>query len=912
MKLDLEAAEMLQKKPYLTIIERMPPAIEWMNQGLLIVDNSGTIKYINSPLSQILGYTPPELQGRSVVEQITADWWLTETPVEAKKTDSLSDSHSSALEELEELTFLLTNENELENLTANSLAEAYEKQTVKLRKKSGETITLQIEETSLLDENTRLFSIVLPAAVAEPTPALLALQASEELHRVTLAHITEAVFLTDDEGNFTFICPNVQAFFGYSLEEIKAKGKISKLLGFNLFEPSTLKEVGEIKNIERAIRDKTGKRRVVLINVKRVSIQEGTVLYCCHDITERRKAEEALYQERERFRLLIESVKDYAIFMLDALGMVESWNAGAQSITGYQRSEIIGKHYSCFYSQVEIEQETPWKELREAALKGRLELEGWYVRRDGSQFWADVVITALRDKYGYLEGFSVVTRDFTERKRFSEQLWHAAYHDELTGLPNRALFTRLLGEAVERAKQQPDYQYAVLFLDLDRFKLINDSLGHSIGDRLLVALAQQLQTFLRDGDSVARLGGDEFAILLDKIADVRYANAVAEQIHTCLKSPFNLNGYEVYTTVSIGIAASEVLVSAPPLSKEVAEKASIRLAELTSQETALSLYASGAVCRYDRPEDLLRDADTAMYRAKTLGRARHELFNGAMHAAAVGRLALETELRRAVVTVSAMEPEQIKSGRENPFILYYQPIICLQTGRLTGFEALLRWSHPKRGFISPNEFIPVAEDTGLIVPLGAWVLREACRQLRLWQVEYPQALDLTMNVNLSSKQLSAPNLVEQIDDVLEETSLNAACLKLEITETMLMENAADSGVLNEFQARNIKVAIDDFGTGYSSLSYLHKLQVSTLKIDRSFVSRLGAEDEKSEIVQAIINLATNLGVDVVAEGIETPEQLRELLRLKCEYGQGYFFAKPLQKEEALALIISGGRWEYDF
>ncbi|HEY9808106.1 MAG TPA: EAL domain-containing protein [Halomicronema sp.] len=893
----------------------MPPA-ERMNQGLLIVDNIGITKYINRPLCQMLGYTPQELQGRCVIEQTTADWSPTEKLVDAKKSDNLSESGSLALATAEALTFLLANENDLEFLTSNNLEETSPQKTIKLRKKNGEIICLQIEETQLLEQNTTLITIAIPTPPSNfATPALLALKASEELHRVTLSHITEAVFLTDNQGNFTFICPNVQAFFGYTAQEIKALGKISKLLGVKLFDLKELEKIGEIKNIERAIRDKAGKRRFVLINVKRVSILEGTILYCCHDITERRKAEEALYQEREKFRLLLESVKDYAIFMLDALGMVESWNMGAETITGYKRSEIIGQHYSCFYNPAEIQQETPWKALRQAALEGRLELESWYVRRDGSQFWADVVITALRDKYGYLEGFSVVTRDFTERKRFSEQLWHAAYHDELTGLPNRALFTRLLGVSVDQAKEKTNYQYAVLFLDLDRFKLINDSLGHSIGDQLLIALAKKLQTFLRDGDTVARLGGDEFALLLDNISDINYANFVAEQIHTCLKSPFNLDGYEVYTTVSIGIAASSARIS-PTTASQVTEKALSRLEELTSQDVTLPLPASD-IDPYHRPEDLLRDADTAMYRAKTLGRARHELFNSAMHAAAVGRLALETELRRAVEKIGPVieDKNEVSQTKENPFLLHYQPIICLDTGRLTGFEALLRWCHPTRGFISPTEFILVAEDTGLIVPLGAWVLREASQQLRLWQNLYPPALNLTVNVNLSSKQLSAPHLVEQIDAVLEETSLSAACLKLEITETMLMENAAGAlQVLEEFKARSIKFAIDDFGTGYSSLSYLHKLPVSTLKIDRSFVCRLGGENEKSEseIVAAIITLAKNLGVDVVAEGIETQEQLRELLRLKCGYGQGYFFDKPLDKEAAFALIVAENRWDFNF
>lgn len=446
--------------------------------------------------------------------------------------------------------------------------------------------------------------------------------------------------------------------------------------------------------------------------------------------------------------------------------------------------------------------------------------------------------------------------DITDRKQVEEQLLHDALHDQLTRLPNRALFMDRLAWVLEHAKRHVNYLFAVLFLDLDRFKIVNDSLGHIIGDQLLVAIADRLQVCLRPSDTVARLGGDEFTILLSDIEDIQDVACVADQIHKQLTAPFNLNGYEVFTTASIGIALSTT--------------------------------------GYGQPEELLRDADIAMYRAKTLGKARYEVFGKDMHTSAVARLQLEMDLRRAI--------------ERQEFQLHYQPIVSLQTGRITGFEALLRWQHPDRGLISPIEFISVTEETGLIIPIGQWVLREACSQMHEWQRQLP-TLALTINVNLSGKQFTQSDLIEQIKQVLQETDLEACNLGLEITESVIMENTeAVSSTLFELRALGVQLHMDDFGTGYSSLSYLHRFPMDVLKIDRTFINRISAGAENLEIVQTIIVLARSLGMKVTAEGVETKEQLAQLRTLKCEYGQGYFFSKPINSKMAKTLIAEKLKW----
>jgi len=458
-----------------------------------------------------------------------------------------------------------------------------------------------------------------------------------------------------------------------------------------------------------------------------------------------------------------------------------------------------------------------------------------------------------------------LNRHIAEQERISSQLKeskehfrHAAFHDTLTNLPNRALLAENLKFVIERAKQHEDYQFAVLFLDLDRFKNVNDSLGHSIGDQLLIAMARRLESCTREADLVARLGGDEFAVLLDGIPDQNEAAKMAQRIQEKLQSPFNLSGHEVFTTTSIGIALSST--------------------------------------GYDHPENMLRDADTAMYRAKAQGKACYEIFDKGMHTHAVYLLQMENDLRRAI------DREELR--------VHYQPIVSLDSGQLAGFEALVRWQHPERGFINPSDFIPLAEDTGLIVPLGIWVLRRACEQLGKWQWQSAANRSLFMSVNLSGKQVARPRLVSEIRQVLEETRIDPKYLKLEITESAVMENAETAvQLLRRLKALGVQLSIDDFGTGYSSLGYLHRFPVNTLKIDRSFVGRIGEAAENIEIVRTIISLAENMGMEVVAEGVETLSQLAQLRKLNCQYGQGYLFSRPVDAESVSTWISRKPHWQ---
>jgi diguanylate cyclase (GGDEF)-like protein len=417
------------------------------------------------------------------------------------------------------------------------------------------------------------------------------------------------------------------------------------------------------------------------------------------------------------------------------------------------------------------------------------------------------------------------------------------------------MFTELLKAEIDSSYRIDAHMFAVLFLDLDRFKNINDSLGHTHGDLLLVAFAERLERTLRPVDTLARFGGDEFAILLSGIKDATDAVRVAKRIQDELSQPFVLDKNSAFATASIGIALS----------------------------------SSG----YDRPDDILRDADIAMYRAKENGKARYELFDHGMHARAVSRLQLESDLRHAI--------------EQKEFCVYYQPIVCLQTGRLSGFEALVRWNHPRRGVVSPADFIPVAEETGLIVPIGQWVLNEACASVRQWQLESPGHRSLSLSVNLSARQVAQPDLLERIKEALAASKLTPHCLKLEITESVVMENAeAAAMMLKQLRSLGVQLSIDDFGTGYSSLSYLHRFPLNYLKIDRSFVMRLTTDNDNA-IVRTITTLAQNLGMQVIAEGVETEEQYQQLKMLGCEYGQGYLFSRPVDNDGVARLLAQDAR-----
>ncbi|HEV8369577.1 MAG TPA: bifunctional diguanylate cyclase/phosphodiesterase [Pyrinomonadaceae bacterium] len=485
--------------------------------------------------------------------------------------------------------------------------------------------------------------------------------------------------------------------------------------------------------------------------------------------------------------------------------------------------------------------------MREVKASARQAEEAERARAESEHERAEQAERHVQELNNYIVEQERISRVLEETK---DHFRHAAFHDSLTGLPNRGMFTELLKAEIESSNRSTDHLFAVLFLDLDRFKNVNDSLGHTFGDLLLVAFAERLERTLRPVDTLARFGGDEFAILLSGITDTTDAVRVAERIHAELSLPFDLDRSSAFATASIGIALS----------------------------------SSG----YDRPDDILRDADIAMYRAKENGKARYEMFDHDMHARAVTRLQLESDLRQAV--------------EQKQFAVYYQPIMSLETGRLAGFEALVRWNHPRHGVVAPADFIPAAEETGLIVPIGQWVLEEACKKVREWQVSSPGHRNLSLSVNLAARQISQPDLTDRIKSALEESKLHPHSLKLELTESVVMENAeAAAQTFKQLRSLGVQLSIDDFGTGYSSLSYLHRFPLNYLKIDRSFVMRM-TRDNDNAIVKTISTLAHNLGMEVIAEGIETEEQYQQLKNLGCEFGQGYLFSRPVDAEGALNLL----------
>ena len=609
---------------------------------------------------------------------------------------------------------------------------------------------------------------------------------------------------------------------------------------------------------EQSFFSNTNESRILEVSISsncQQMLQEYTVIL--RDVTERKQAE-SLRESEERYALAVRGAND-GLWDWNLQTNEIYYSVRWKAMLGYQENEIQNNLYEWF-NRVDAEDLEQVRVEFSAHLEGLtpyFENEHRLLHKDGTYRWMLSRGQVVRDATGKAHRVAGSQTDVTARRLAEQQLLHDALHDSLTGLSNRVLFSDRLAHVLSLAKRRQDYNFAVLFIDLDRFKVINDSLGHSVGDQLLSAIAQRLRVCLRTSDTFARLGGDEFAILLEDVQQEEDATYVAERIGHELRLPFNLNGNEVFAAASIGVL-------------------------LGSND-------------YNRPEELLRDADTAMYRAKAQGKGCYEVFNIDMRDRAIALLHLENDLRRAV--------------ENQEFQLHYQPIVSLKNQKIIGFEALVRWQHPQKGLIAPMEFIPVAEDTGLIVPLGWWVLKEACRQMRVWQLQFAVEPPLTINVNLSGKQFTQLNLIDQIEQILIETGLDASSLKLEITESCIMENMQSAAfMLSKLQEIGVQVAIDDFGTGYSSLAYLHRFPVNTLKIDRSFIN--GLDGDGLEIVRAIVNLAWNLGMEVVAEGVETELQIDQLNALKSnagqEYlGQGYLFSKPLNSNAATALMSVG-------
>jgi diguanylate cyclase (GGDEF)-like protein/PAS domain S-box-containing protein len=714
---------------------------------------------------------------------------------------------------------------------------------------NGDRKYLSINGSPLKDETGAIAGVVFSVSdISQHHCAEVALRESEERLSTIIAAISDAAIVIDQNGKICFVNPAAEILFARPTQS---------LIGISFSELYDAREAAEI-----AIHHPNGQTPIAEMRVVKMTWDnQPAYLASLRDVSERHRAEAALKKSEEQFRLLFElAPTGMALVSLDY--RFQRVNQALGHALSLSPEDLLGRAVADFSHTQDWHLHAEECQRLLQGLISHFQMEKRYIARDGRIINMLLQVALARDAQDRPLHFIYQMVDITERKRAEAQLEYNAFYDALTDLPNRTLFMERLAHTIRRSQRRGSYLFAVLFLDLDYFKVINDSLGHSIGDRLLVAIARRLEACLRPSDTLARLGGDEFTILLDSLSDIKIATNIAHEIQQQIQRPFNLEGHEVFTNTSIGIAFNSL--------------------------------------DYSQPEEMLRDADTAMYRAKELGKGRYAVFTQNMHASVLERLQLETDLRRA------LERQEI--------LAYYQPIACLETGQLIGFEALARWQHPERGLVSPAEFIPIAEETGLIVPLGQWILREACSQLRRWQQQFANSSDLKISVNLSGKQLKETNLAEEIRLILHETQLPGSALKLEITETLLMDNAqAAAKILSQLQAMGINLCIDDFGTGYSSLSYLHRFPLNTLKIDRSFVRNLDSKtmagegqnlQSNLEIVQAIVTLAHTLGMDAIAEGIETLEQLEQLKALGCEYGQGYFFAKPLTVEATEKLLAT--------
>ncbi len=790
--------------------------IQSASDAIFLVDQEGNIILWNDAAENIFGYTEQEILGKSA---------------------TLLMGHKYANKALE-VGIRKTMGEILPPMSGKIILAAG-------KRKDGSEFPLEMSG-SIWKTNSGFFYTSIIRDITESKKAGESLKESEERYRDLFENANDIIYLHDLQGNFISINETGVKIFGYTREEA-LKISIAQVVAPEYLEVARSQIMAKVagtpsSNYELECVKKDGRRVSFEIN-SRVIFDDGkpvAIQGIARDITDRKLAEE----ERDRLYNVSNDLLATIGFDGNLMHINPAWN----KILGYKTKELLGK--SIYGITHEEDKASNWATIEKLKKGENISIESRLICKDGSERWILWNCTpVVSEQISYAVG-----RNITERKRTEEVLRYNALYDTLTNLPNRTQFMNHLQNAISKYEKDSKQCFAVLFLDLDRFKIINDGLGHLIGDKLLIAIAERIKLSLRPGDIVARLGGDEFTILIHNAKDVSDATNVAERIQAQLSKPFRLENYEVFSSASIGIT----------------------IADKTKR----------------KPEDFLRDADSAMYRAKDRGKARYEIFDYEMHIRNMNLLKVETDLRRAI--------------ERDEFCVYYQPIVCLESGEIKELEALIRWKHPEFGLVYPNEFISVAEETGLIIPIGEWILRESCRQTKLWQDTIPHLGKLAISVNLSTKQLMHPSLSSQVKNILIETGLNINSLKLEVTESTVMENSETAmKILNDLNAIGIHFSTDDFGTGYSSLSYLHQFPFKRIKIDQSFIGKMDADVKSEAIVRTILMLGQNLDIEVVAEGVENLTQLQQLHSLRCYLGQGYYFSKPTNAEFTEKVLRNG-------
>ncbi len=796
--------------------------VEHIQDGVFLM-TGGVYQYVNDGFADMLGYTRDEMLGMNYMQIVAPEDMPAQEERRRRRQSGFRDTH------------------EFE---------------INLLHKDGRTRVLAAVRVGAVDTDTGMATI-------GTVRNLTAEREAERRYRSLFEHSVEGIFQSTAEGRFTAANPALAELLGYASPEALMR-EVRSIADEIYDDPAErarvarlLETQGELRGHEVRVRRRDGHRIWVSENTRVRRHPDGSVL--CYegtlvDITARKSTEFALQQSERRYRTLVDH-SQVGVFM-SRRGTYVYVNRAMAAMLGYEEHELIGASYRQLCAPEDLSAADERFESRQRGEDVPSTHEARLLHRNGVTRLIATISAGPVEQDGEMLTMGTV-RDITEQKRIERQLRHNATHDPLTGMPNRVLFVERLRKAMTYALGRGGPSYAVLFLDLDGFKVVNDSLGHAAGDQLLMEVAQRLRACLRPWDTVARHGGDEFTVLVEQINGVDDAVDVARRIQRELSAPVRLGDHEVFSNVSIGIAPANA--------------------------------------EYHSTEEILRDADTAMYRAKARGKAGYVVFDSTMHEIARQRLQLETELRQAL--------------ERNEFVPHFQPLMDLGSGRLIGFEALLRWQHPERGLLAPAEFLPVAEETGLIVPLGWWMMESACLAFARWQDEFAAIRKLGMSVNIADRQFSHPDLLSQVARALRNSGLTSNALHLEITETVFMENPVAAGQrLEELHAFGVELHMDDFGTGYSSLSHLSRYPLDTLKIDRAFVCDMLHNPAHLAIVKTIVQLCRDLGLKTIAEGIENREQLRALRKLRCDGGQGTYFSAALPEADVLEMLRRG-KWK---